>query len=295
MTQSTDSSVTEALVRGFLPKRRSDSHKGDYGRLLIVAGSVGMTGAAMMAVMAAMRTGSGLTTLAAPRSVVQMAAPHLMEAMTLPLCEDANGVLSDDAIPALGEALHGKTAVLAGCGMRVTDHTKQIVNYLMENTKGILVFDADALNGVSEDRFILKRAAGRLIVTPHVGEMARLTGRPLAEIAADPAEAARQFSVEYGCVTVLKSHRTVIAAPDGTVWRNTTGNAALAKGGSGDVLAGMIASFAAQGIEPEKAAVCAVWLHGFAADRLMERMSEYGVLARDLIGELPYAMKTIGS
>lgn len=141
---------------------------------------------------------------------------------------------------------------------------------------------------------MLRRVKTPVIVTPHIGEMARLTGQTTEQVAARQPETAQRFSQEFGCVTVLKSHRTVTAAPDGTVWFNTTGNAALAKGGSGDVLAGMIASLAAQGMEPVSAAICAVWLHGFTADRLAERMSQYSVLARDLIDELPFALKELG-
>lgn len=286
--------VTKASVQSWLPKRLPNTHKGTYGRLLIVAGSRGMMGAAMMPVLAAMRTGSGLTTLAAPECVVQAAAPQLMEAMTLPLDQTVGGMISADAIRQLGDTLCDKTAVLAGCGLRTSEDTKQIVKYIIENTNSTIVLDADALRSIAGDPSVLRRVKTPVIVTPHIGEMARLTGQTTELVAARQAETAQRFSQEFGCVTVLKSHRTVTAAPDGTVWFNTTGNAALAKGGSGDVLAGMIASLAAQGMEPASAAICAVWLHGFTADRLAERMSQYSVLARDLIDELPFALKELG-
>lgn len=285
--------ITKASVQSWLPKRMSNAHKGTYGRLLILAGSRGMMGAAMMPTLSAMRTGSGLTTLAAPKCVVQAVAPLLMEAMTLPLAQAADGAASAEAIEQLGGALLDKTAVLAGCGLRVTKDSKQLVEYIIENTNGTIILDADALSCLADSPSLLKRAKSPVIITPHIGEMARLTGQPAEQVAARQAEVAQGFSREYDCVTVLKSHRTVTAAPDGTVWLNTTGNASLAKGGSGDVLAGMIASLAAQGMEPVSAAICAVWMHGFAADRLAKRMSQYSVLARDLIDELPFALKEL--
>ena len=286
--------VTKSSVQSWLPRRLPDTHKGSYGRLLVIAGSCGMAGAAMMATLSAMRTGCGLTTLAAPENVVKSAAPHLMEAMTLPLAENAEGTIVSEALRQIETAIIGKTAVLIGCGLRTSENTKQIVQYTTKNTNSIVVLDADALNSIAGDPSILKGAKAQVVITPHIGEMARLTGMTVEQVSSRQEEAARAFACEYGCVTVLKSHRTVVAAPDGTLWINTTGNAALAKGGSGDVLAGMIASFAAQGLEAAAAAICAVWVHGFAADRLVRRMSQYSVLARDLLGEIPFALKALG-
>ena len=281
-------------VSGWIGKRRADVHKGDNGRTLIVAGSKGMIGAAMMPTLAALRSGSGLTTLAAPRSTVRLAAPHLMEAMTVGLPETEDGTISADAIDVLAPILDKFDVVAVGCGLRVTEDAKQIVEYLIKNTKSILILDADALNAIDGNADILREAKARVIVTPHIGEFARLTGQSTKEILADTGSAAKAFAEEYGCTTVLKSHRTVTASADGYLWINRSGNAGLAKGGSGDVLTGVIAAFAAQGMESVSAAICGVWTHGFAADCLAERMALSGIMARDVIDEIPLALKKIG-
>lgn len=285
--------VTSDLLCTKLTKRAPDAHKGDFGRLTIVAGSRGMVGAPMMATLAAMRTGSGLTTLAAPASVVSCVAPGLMEAMTLPLRETEQGGLDTSCTDALLSHLQKQTACVVGCGLGVTDDTKQIVKNIIKNTKCKLLLDADALNAIAGTPELLKVCVQTPVVTPHPGEMARLCGIEISAVLLNPAKLARTFAQTYGCVTVLKGHRTVIASPDGALFHNTTGNAGLAKGGSGDILSGMIGAFLAQGLSALDAAVCAVWIHGAAADRLAEHMALTGMLARDVIDELPAVMKKL--
>lgn len=285
--------IRDRSVARWIEPRRFDTHKGDYGRTLIIAGSEGMMGAAMMPTLAAVRSGSGLTTLAAPRSLVRLAAPQMMEAMTIGLPETEEGTISAAAIEKLALILDDYDVVAAGCGMRTSEDTKQIVEFLIRNTKGILILDADALNSIAEDPVILRMAKGKVIVTPHIGELARMTKRSKADILTDTEHAAMAFTKEYGCTTVLKSHQTVTTSPDGFTWINRSGNAGLAKGGSGDVLTGMIAAFAAQGMEYVSAAICAVWTHGFAADCLAERMALSGIMARDVINEIPAALKRL--
>lgn len=285
--------LTAEYIQGLLPVRRADSHKGDYGNLLLIAGSNGMGGAAMMATLAALRSGAGKTTLASTATVVRSAAASLMEAMTLSLPE-ADGAIDGADSEQLERALHNATACMLGCGLSVTEGTKRLVTAVIEGTECPLVLDADALNILAEQPELLKRAARPPILTPHPGEMARLCGMTTRQIVENPMSAARLFAREYGCVVVLKGHRTVIAVPNGAVYVNTTGNAGLAKGGSGDVLAGMIAGLLAQGIPTEAAALCGVYLHGRCADRLAERMSQYSILARDVIAELPALLKELG-
>lgn len=285
--------VTSDLLCTKLTKRAPDAHKGDFGRLTIVAGSRGMVGAPMMATLAAMRTGSGLTTLAAPEQVVSCVSAHLMEAMTLPLLETPQGGLDDRCGEMLLPHLQTQTACVVGCGLRVTEHIKRIVENIVENTKCKLLFDADALNAITERPEILHHCVQTPIVTPHPGEMARLCHLQISSVLSNPAKLAQTFAQTYGCVTVLKGHRTVIASPDGMLYHNTTGNAGLSKGGSGDILSGMIGAFLAQGLSALDAAVCAVWIHGAAADRLAERMALTGMLARDVIDEIPFVMKAL--
>lgn len=280
-------------IADILPIRDPNSHKGSYGKLLNLSGSVGMGGAAMMSTLAGLRSGAGTTTLASAKSVVNMVAPYLMEAMTVPLDEDSNGAIAYSSINRIDEVMQDKTACLIGCGLSVTTDTKQIVEHIIKNTECNLVVDADALNCISDNPDILKQSKHTTVITPHIGEMARLTSLSIKEIQRDMCKTAKDFANQYQTIVVLKGSRTVIATPEGKLYQNTTGNAGLAKGGSGDVLAGMIAGFLAQGLTPQNAAICGVYLHGFAADRLAKRMSEYSMLARDVIEEIPYTLKKI--
>ena len=247
----------------------------------------------MMSTLAALRTGPGITTLAAPVSVVQGIAPQLMEAMTVSLPETPEGSVAGGAVSGIAEELERASACLIGCGLRHTRESADLVRAVLNAARGTLVLDADALNCIGENAELLHGLARPAIITPHPGEMARLCGKSVAEILEKPAETALRYASDAGCVVVLKGHRTLVASPEGELWQNTTGNAGLAKGGSGDVLAGMIAGLAAQGMPPADAAVCGVYLHGYAADRLAERMSMRSMLARDIIAELPFAVAAV--
>lgn len=286
--------LTPGVVSGLLPVRHPESHKGTYGKLLNISGSICMGGAAMMSTLAALRCGTGTTTLATPRTVAHMVAPQLMEAMTLPLEETAQGSLSVSCLRALDAMLPKMTACLMGCGLTASPDVKQAVEHVLREANCTLVLDADALNCLRENPDLLLRARRTPIITPHLGEMARLCEMTVEQVAENAISVAKLFAKEKNAVVVLKGHHTIVATPTGELYRNTTGNAGLAKGGSGDVLAGMIASFAAQGMSPRDAAVCGVFLHGYAADRLAERMSQYAMLARDLIAELSVALKALG-
>lgn len=290
-------SITSEQVRQYLPPRPKEVHKGCFGKLLNLSGSLRMPGAAMMSTLAALRTGAGVTTLAAPAQTARMLAPHLMEAISLPLPEGEKGEVSSAVLPGLRRLLEEMTVCLIGCGLSVTEETRRLVAGLVEGAPCRLVLDADALNCISQEDSpveLLRKCWETPVITPHPGEMARLTGLTLEQVRANTVSAARLFAKESRCVVVLKGHHTLIAAPEGELYRNTTGNAGLAKGGSGDVLAGMIAALAAQGLDAKQAAVCGVYLHGLAADRLAERMGLAGMLARDVIEELPAALKSIG-
>lgn len=287
--------VKRTWVRRLVPTRKEESNKGDYGKLLILAGSVGMGGAALMCTQAAMRCGVGLTTLATAKTVVQNGFLQIMEAVTLPMEETEQGRISVKNLPWLKERMERSTAVVVGCGLGNCAETEQIVTELLQVSKVPLILDADGINVLAVHNHIekLKEAGCPVILTPHPGEMARLTGLSVSEIQSSREQVAYEFAKKYGVILVLKGHKTITALPDGTLYENTTGNAGMAKGGSGDVLAGMIGGLAAQGMAPEKAAVLGVYLHGLAGDLCAEKYTQYGMIARDLIAEIPRAWKEL--
>ncbi len=278
------------LVKRWLPRRRPDAHKGDCGRVLIIGGAVGYTGAPVLAARGALRSGAGLVTAAVPASVYPIVAVKCDEAMTTPL-PDGAGRLTPAALPALLELLAGKDAALIGPGLGLDGGTEGLVCGLVSRADCPLVVDADGINALGRHMDVLDGRRGRpTVLTPHDGEFARLGGDLSAP---DRAGEARRFALEHGCVLVRKGHRTVTAWPDGTCYVNGTGNAGMAVGGSGDVLAGMILSLLGQGLDAGRAAVCAVWLHGRAGDLAAADKGEMGMLPGDLSVCIPYAIKEL--
>ncbi len=275
-----------AMVRPCFPRRAEDSHKGTYGTLLAFCGSAGMMGAALMAAESALRCGVGLLSLALPRSLYPIAAARLCEPVFCLLDENGDGGLSLSNRAVLREQAAGASALLIGCGLGSRTETEELVLDLLRTAERPMVLDADGINLAARHISVLKTVRAPLIITPHPGEMARLTGLSTAEVQADRENVARRFAGAYGVTVVLKGHRTVVASPDGTVLTNPNGNPGMATGGSGDVLAGMIASFLAQGMPARNAAICGVYLHGMAGDRAAERLSQHALLPRDLIDEL---------
>jgi len=275
--------IDRAYVRGALPARRDDGHKGDFGKLLIVGGAVGFTGAPYLAARAAVRSGCGLAYLGVPRAIWAVEAAKCVGAMPFPL-PDEDGLLSADAAaPALWK-LRGCDVLALGPGLGQSDGVHAAVNTLLWEAETPVVLDADGLNALARDMSALDARRGRVtILTPHDGELARLLNVPLPELLAqDRAEVARRFAAEHGCVLVRKGHRTLVALPDGRILENTCGGSALAKGGSGDVLTGVIASLLAQGADAERAAACGVWLHARAGDILTARLTAYCVTPEDV-------------
>ena len=286
--------LTPASVLPLLGRRARDSHKGTYGTALLVCGSVFYRGAASLSAEGALRCGAGIVRLASVDAVVDAVAARLPEVTFLPLPENGTGGISSHATEAVLDAVSRASAVLAGCGMTNTEDTRVLTENLLLNAPCPLVLDADALNAIAARPQVLSCANVTPVVTPHPGEMARLTGKSVSDLLSDPASAALAFAEEYGCVTVLKSHRTVIASPDGELYENTTGNPGLARGGSGDVLAGMTVGFLAQGKSPLDAAKLAVLLHGLAADRAAAERSETGMLPSDLFPALCSVFREAG-
>ena len=277
------------FVRSVLPVRPDDANKGTMGTLLSICGSYGMAGAAMLAAKAALRMGVGLQKSALPQSIYPIAAANLWESVYLPPSETANGSISAANTAALLADRH--TAVLIGCGMTVCEATRELVISFLEKSEAPMVLDADALNAISGDPSVLKRAKAPVIITPHPAEFGRLTRMTPREVNADREAQAARFASEYGVVTVLKGAGTVIASPKGDVMLNPTGNSGMATGGSGDVLAGMTGALLAQGAEPFSAAAAAVFLHGMAGDIAAERLGKTSMLPSDLIECIPAALR----
>jgi NAD(P)H-hydrate epimerase len=272
----------------WLPRRPAEGHKGTFGHALILAGSIGKTGAAALTAQGALRVGTGLVTVGLPASLNPILEVKLTEAMTEPLAEGEPGCLGLPALPRLREILEGKKALALGPGISTAPGPQALVRALMKEKISIpLVIDADGLNALAGDPEILPALAGRAILTPHPGEMSRLTGKSVREIQRDRIGTAREFAREYGVVLVLKGARTVIAEPAGGVFLNPTAHPVLGSGGMGDVLTGMIAGWLAQGVGLLPAAALGVFQHGAAGQRLADARGAGGVLASEVADSLP--------
>lgn len=275
-------------IKRMLPKRKPVSNKGTYGHALCVCGSMRMTGAVCLAVGGALRCGAGLVTAAFPQSAYAGIAPKLTEPLLLPLDSNFEGTFSFNALADIFEAAKRVSAVLLGCGIGFNKDTTRLTLNLIKEIRKPVIIDADGINALSTNIDILREAQAPVILTPHPGEMSRLCGRSIAEIVANPIATAYEFSREYGVTVVLKGANTIVCGgePIG-VYVNSTGNAGLARGGSGDLLAGMLVSLLAQGMKPFDAAVCAVYLHGLCADAVAQKTSMRGMLPSDVLNYLP--------
>lgn len=273
-------------VLDLLPERNSYAHKGDFGKVLLLCGSVGYTGAAYLAAMGALRSGAGLVYLGVPESIYGIEATKLNEAIVFPLPEE-NGMLCAKALPKITELLPKMDAVLIGCGMGLSQGTLEVLSAILESAECPVVVDADGINLLSKHKSLLRGRKGSTVLTPHDGEFARLMGKMPSE---DRTVAAADAANEMGCVMLLKGHETRIS--DGTVcYRNRTGNPGMAVGGSGDLLAGIIVSLIGQGMSAITATAVAAWLHGAAGDRCAQELGQYGMLPTDMLLALPRLMK----
>jgi len=282
--------LTAAEVGALIRERAADVHKGDFGHLLVVAGARGKSGAALMSGGAALRMGTGLVTLAGPASLNAVFSTALLEAMTVPLPERLDGSLSLDE-GAMAEAMQGKSAVAFGPGVGVSADTIGVLHWLLMKSEKPLVIDADGLNCLATDTSLVREAKVPVVLTPHPGEMARLLKISNAEVQERRLEVAREFATQYQCCLVLKGARTVVASPDGKTWINPTGNPGMASGGMGDVLTGIIGGLLAQGYAPIDACCLGVFLHGYVGDQAAQEKGEIGILARDLIEQLPMGIR----
>lgn len=285
--------ITIDWVKSILPKRRADTHKGDYGRVYIVAGSTGMTGAAMLTCEAVLRSGAGLVKVAIPQSLNNIMEVRLTEAITVPLPELKKGVVGISDIEKIIKTMSQSDAVAIGPGSGQSRELEEVLRNIFENSTTPMVLDADALNSLANRKELLKLLKGPAVLTPHPMEMARLTQIAVEDIQRNRVEIAREFAQKWNVIVVLKGARTVVAAPSGEIFINTTGNPGMATAGSGDVLTGIITGFIAQGIEPVSATAAAVYIHGLAGDMAAEELGEYGMMAGDIVTHLPYALKKI--
>jgi len=289
--------MTAEWARALLPPRPADAHKGTFGHVLVVAGSPRYVGAAYLATAAALRVGAGLATLACGRTVHPMVAAKLSEATFLPL-PDEDGYLTGDAVVPIAEMLkQGVASLLVGPGLGQAPYVRSFLSGLLTAIKNHppkgLVIDADGLNNLAQ----LKDWPGLLpagtVLTPHPGEMARLTGLSTGEVQADRLAIARRFSRDWQATVVLKGAYTIVAAPEGCAAISPFANASLASGGTGDVLAGAVAGLLAQGMEPFAAAALGVYLHGQAAENWSAQFGEAGLLAGDLLPKLPRVINAL--
>jgi NAD(P)H-hydrate epimerase len=279
--------LTEELVSSWIEPRNPATHKGQAGHVCVLSGSVGKTGAASLVSLGAARAGAGLVTLFIPESLNAILEVKLTEAMTLPIAETPDKTPSSAAFQPIINFLEGKDALAIGPGISTNEETTTLVKKLLANVRCPMVLDADAITGVSEDPTLLRKAQAPLVLTPHPGEMARLCHSTVPDVQRDRLESAAKFSAEYGVVLVLKGHRTIIAAPDGRVAINSTGNPAMASGGMGDTLTGIITGLMAQGFDAFKAACLGVYVHGAACDNIFDGVSTRGLLATDMLDEVP--------
>jgi hydroxyethylthiazole kinase-like uncharacterized protein yjeF len=279
----------------YLPPRKPDAHKGQFGHLFALAGSPGKTGAAALVSQAALRVGTGLVTLGVPESLNSILEEKVTEVMTEPLPETRERTLSLSAQQRIFELCSRKTALAVGPGLSLNSETIRLVQQLIRKSPLPMVIDADGLSALAGKLEILRKTQKELILTPHPGEMARLARKSTEEIQRDRLEVARGFAKEYGVILVLKGSRTLVASPGGEVFINPTGNPGMASGGMGDVLTGMIGGFLAQGLPALEAAKLGVYLHGLAGDYAAFLKGERGIAATDLAELAPGALNALAS
>lgn len=277
--------LNHEAVLSNLPDRDPWGHKGTFGKLLLLCGSRGFTGAAYLAAMGALRTGAGLVYLGVPESIYAIEAVKLNEPVVFPL-PDQDGKLSAQAVPEIVKRIPQMDAVLVGCGLGQSEGTLAVVKAVLENAKCPVVLDADGINVLAAHKDILRGRSGSTILTPHHGEFARFGG----SIGPDRMASAETYARQWNSIVLLKGHVTCVTDGE-TGYINRTGNPGMATGGSGDVLAGIIVSFLGQGIPPLEAAACGAWLHGAAGDLCAKELGQYGMLPTDMLLRLPRLLK----
>jgi len=279
--------ITADMVSPFFKRRPAESHKGTFGHALVIGGSVGLTGAVVMAAYAALRTGAGLVTAALPASLVPIVDGVITEVMVAPLPESGEALIGLEAVSVLHNLMGTVSVAAIGPGMSGHTEAAAVMRHVLERAGIPLVIDADGLNALVGNTDIFKDRQVPIVLTPHPGEMARLTGKSIAEIQANRMEIARHYAMEWGVTLVLKGNKTVVADPSGNLYVNIIGNPGMATAGSGDVLCGIITGLIAQGLKASDAAIAGVYLHALCGDRVAEQKGQRGLVAGDLIAVLP--------
>lgn len=283
--------LSEAIA--MFPKRSPDAHKGDFGHVLVIAGSAGYTGAAYLTSQAAALSGAGLVTLAIGRSIYDIMAVKLTEVMVKPFFETKDfslGLLAERELLSFSDKV---TAVAMGPGISQNKETQHLVRNLVTKLNKPIVLDADGITAIVGHVNIFKNLKAPIVMTPHPGEMAKLTGKKIAEIQNERKDVALATAALYNTVLVLKGHNTIVAGPKGELYENRTGNPGMATGGMGDVLTGMIAGFEAQGLDQFSASVLGVYFHGMAGDAAAKEKGTLSLLATDLLNKIPEVLKTL--
>ncbi len=285
--------LDKAYIKSLLPRRTRDCNKGDFGKTLIIASCRSMSGAICLATRAALRSGSGLTFAASAQSALLPLKISTPEAITIPLTEIESGAVSSQNLPLLTEKANKMSAVVLGCGLSICKDTEELVLGLLKSLNVPLVLDADGINILAQDINILKNTRAEIVLTPHIKEFSRLIGKPVSFIKENREQLASEFSEKHGVTLVLKDFTTVIACKGKELYSSVGGHPCMAKGGSGDMLAGMIGALISQGLSPQKAACAAVYLHARCGEICGQRMGERSVLTTDLIETLPEVFKEI--
>lgn len=285
--------VQSSFASALLPARPLDGHKGLFGRAFILAGSVGLTGAATMASQSALRVGAGLVTLGIPKSLNSLMEIKLTEVMTMPLPETQDTTIALRSFDRIISLVSNINVIAIGPGLSRNSETSSLVRKLCRDIKIPKVIDADGLNALADEKDVLKELGSNTVLTPHPGEMSRLIDKPISEIQSNRINIAIDFAKENNITLVLKGVPTVIATPDGEAYINTTGNPGLASGGTGDVLTGTIAGFIAQGLDVKDSSILGVFVHGLAGDLVAKEKGIAGTIAGDVIEYLPMAIKQL--
>jgi NAD(P)H-hydrate epimerase len=277
--------------RSLFPPRPKTSHKGDFGRLLILSGAVAYPGAPYLVSMGALRAGAGLVTLGVPKSIYPLLVRKLAEVMPFPLPETRPGTLSGRGEKAIRDLMKGKDVVALGPGLTRDPETQRLVRRIVSSIEGPLVIDADGLNALQGEKKLIARLGPQAVLTPHSGEAARITGTPVPRDDRGRIRFAREWIARYRSVLILKGHHTLVASREQGVYLNRTGNPGLAKGGSGDILTGILAAFLGRKLDPFRAAKAAVYIHGLAADLALPEYGENSLVPTDILKYIPKAFK----
>jgi NAD(P)H-hydrate epimerase len=285
--------IEEREVSSLFPAIDPDSHKGTFGHVLVVAGSVGKSGAAEMTARACLRAGAGLVTLAVPRSIHAALSGGLMEVMVHPLPDTEAGTLSLQAEKELFELSEGKSLVALGPGLSAQQETSECIRRYISGISLPLILDADGIHALAGNPDLLSGKRGLALLTPHPGEMGRLLSKSAGEIQRRRIETVQEFCTRWGCPVLLKGAHTLVGGAGGEVCINTTGNPGMATAGSGDVLTGVVAGFAGRGMDLLSSAKAAVFIHGMAGDLAAEEIGEVGMIAGDILERIPKAIRRV--